>query len=300
LESIDVSKSSRRGGPRSRHALSRDYLSWLQVRGQSPATLKLAAMALGLLPHGDVRRVRPRDLSNLASKILRRYAPESARVLIWRIKHFFGWVAGRGRLLENPAANLQVPRRRNRLIGPLLKPDEIARLLAALDVSKSADLRDRALYEVLYGSGLRVGEVRRLQIGEVDLERREIRVVGGKGGKDRVVPMTEAAAEWLEKLLSARAHAAERVFVSTQGSGALSEAVIQQRLRKLARRARIATRVTPHALRRTCATDLLAAGASPMIVKELLGHADVRTLGRYIAARPVELKRTHQIAHPRP
>jgi site-specific recombinase XerD len=282
------------------HALSLGYLEWLKGRGQSPATLRLAAMALRLLPARELRALGARDLALLARKILKAYAPESARVLIWRLKDFFAFLARRGRILTNPAETLAVPRRRRRLLGAVLSGDEISRLLSCLDVTKPADLRDRAIYEVLYGSGLRVGELRRLDESDVDMGRGEIRVRSGKGSKDRIVPLTGRAAGWIRRWLEVRPAGAERLFVSTQGGGELSEVHLQQRLRALARRAGIAGRVTPHALRRSCASHLLSAGASPMIVKELLGHAEVRTIGRYVAVAPQELKRTHERTHPRP
>ena len=195
---------------------------------------------------------------------------------------------------------------RPRLPKPLphaLTPQEVDRLLSAPDVDDPEGLRDRAMLEVLYSTGLRVSELVGLQAGDLRLDEALVRCQG-KGGKERVVPMGAPAVEWVRRyqahgrpaLLDGKARPA--VFVTRLGN-AVSRQVFWQRLRDYARQAGIEAQVTPHSLRHSFATHLLAGGADLRAIQEMLGHADIATTEIYTHVDEDHLSRVFRQFHPR-
>ena len=144
----------------------------------------------------------------------------------------------------------------------------------------------------------------RLDVGDVDLLRGTVMVRSGKGAKDRVVPLGDEAAKWvkryLKKVRPRWARPGIRSLWLGQARMPLGELWLRTKLNRLAKIARIGKRVTPHTFRRTCATHLLEGGASPWVVKEILGHADVGSISRYLKILPRDLKDAHAKTHPRP
>jgi len=203
----------------------------------------------------------------------------------------------------DPVSDLPPPRRERKL-PHALPVGEIERLLAQPEGEAPLALRDRALLEVAYGSGLRVSELVGLTRDRVDLRDRAL-VVAGKGDKERTVPFGRAARralqDYLERarpLLCARARH-DRVFVNARG-GPLSRMGFWKILRGHARTAGIATRVHPHVLRHSFATHLLEGGADLRVVQELLGHASVATTAIYTHLDRSYLREVHRSFHPRP
>jgi integrase/recombinase XerD len=185
---------------------------------------------------------------------------------------------------DNPAAELDLPRRRPKL-PRTLSPGEAERLIEAAAGTQPRDLRDRALVELLYGAGLRVSEAVSLEKGSVALDDRLVRCIG-KGGKERVVPVGRHAVEALRRYLAHgrpyldRRHRPE-LFLNAQGGG-LTRAGAFLILRRLAGRAGLEPeRVHPHLLRHSFATHLLEGGADLRSVQEMLGHADLGTTELY-------------------
>ena len=206
-----------------------------------------------------------------------------------------------GARTDNPAAELALPRRTRRL-PRTLSPSEAERLVeAAAGVSPRA-LRDRALVELLYGAGLRVGEAVALERGGVDLEQRLVRCAG-KGGKERVVPVGRQAVEALRRYLARgrpyldRRHRPE-LFLNAQG-GPLTRAGVFLILRRLAGKAGLEPeRVHPHLLRHSFATHLLEGGADLRSVQEMLGHADLSTTELYTHVSDRRRRELYFRAHP--
>lgn len=227
---------------------------------------------------------------------------QSAR--LQAVKAFFRFLV-RGRfLLIDPAAAVALPRTRGGLPRVLLSEPDVARLLAATDTSTPLGLRDRAAMEVLYGSALRNSELGALTLDAVDLERRELRVLRGKGGKSRVVPLGDEAAHWLEAYLR-RGRSAfvvdggeTRVFLTRRGRGMDVEAV-GRIVARAAATAGIDGKVRPHDLRHCCATHMLARGAGIRHLQELLGHACLSSTQRYTRVELSDLRRVHRLYHPR-
>ena len=202
---------------------------------------------------------------------------------------------------DNPAAELDLPRRVRRL-PRTLSPGEAERLVEAASGTKPRDLRDRALVELLYGAGLRVGEAVALERGAVDLEARLVRALG-KGSKERIVPLGREAVAALRRYVARgrpyldRRHRPE-LFLNAQGGG-LTRAGAFLILRRLAAKAGLEPeRVHPHLLRHSFATHLLEGGADLRSVQEMLGHADLATTELYTHVSDRRRRELYYQAHP--
>jgi len=217
------------------------------------------------------------------------------------IRSFFRHQALLGARSDNPAAELDLPRRTRRL-PRTLSPGEAERLVEAAQGTTPRALRDHALVELLYGAGLRVSEAVGLQKGGVDLEERLVRTVG-KGGKERVVPIGRQAAEALRRYQAhGRTHLDRRhrpeLFLNARG-GPLTRAGAFLILRRLAAKAGLEPeRVHPHLLRHSFATHLLEGGADLRSVQEMLGHADLATTELYTHVTDRRRRDAYFQAHP--
>jgi integrase/recombinase XerD len=202
---------------------------------------------------------------------------------------------------DNPAADLDLPRRRRKL-PRTLSPAEAERLIDAATGTAPRALRDRALVELLYGGGLRVGEAVALTKGDVDLDARLVRALG-KGNKERIVPIGRAAADALRRYLSRGrpfldSRRRPELFLNARG-GALTRAGVFLILRTLAGRAGLEPeRVHPHLLRHSFATHLLEGGADLRSVQEMLGHADLATTELYTHVSDRRRRELYFQAHP--
>jgi integrase/recombinase XerD len=217
------------------------------------------------------------------------------------IRSFFRHAALLGRVQENPAAALALPRRRRQL-PRTLSAGEVERLLDAATGSEPRTLRDRALAELLYGAGLRVSEAVGLDRSSVDVERRLVRAVG-KGDRERVVPIGRQAADAVRRYLAHgrpfldRRHRPE-LLLNAHG-GPLTRAGAFLILRQLAGRAGLEPeRVHPHLLRHSFATHLLEGGADLRSVQEMLGHADLATTELYTHVSDRRRRDAYFQAHP--
>ncbi len=198
----------------------------------------------------------------------------------------------------SPSFNTPLPR--------LLRPDETASLIEAVDTSTPIGVRDRCMLEVLYGSGLRVSELVSLPLGSVDRRSGVIRVLG-KGRKERIVPMGAPALEFLDRYLeTARPVLAKRsspdcdaIYLTRRGR-VMSRQNFFLRIREIARVAGIGSdRISPHVLRHAFATDLLEGGADLRAVQSMLGHADLATTEVYTHVSRSRLRETVERRHPR-
>jgi len=226
------------------------------------------------------------------------------------LRSFFRFLLREGGCKLDPTAGIPAPRQAKRLPNPL-PVDDCAALIESPDSAPHAErsdrarLRDRALVELLYGAGLRVGETAALDVRDVDLHRGEVRVLG-KGGKERVVPLPAAARESLGGYLASRRAAgllAEPLFPSLRPHDGrvrrLGPRDIRRILKARARQVGIADRVHPHRLRHSYATHLLDMGADLREIQELLGHASLSTTEKYTAVSAERLIEVYDKAHPR-
>ncbi|MNK98120.1 Tyrosine recombinase XerD [compost metagenome] len=217
------------------------------------------------------------------------------------LRTYFRFLARERMIAGNPTLGLQSPKL-NRKLPNFLDWEELQRLLASPDESPRG-LRDRALLELLYATGMRVSEIADLSLRQLNWEEAEIRVIG-KGSKERMVLMSEEAMHHLRRYLDTgrpelRPEATDKLFLNRSGKPLTSRS-IDRMLKAYARRAGIAKAISPHTLRHTFATHLLEGGADLRVVQELLGHASLSTTQIYTHVSQERLRQVYQQAHPRP
>jgi integrase/recombinase XerC len=290
-------------------ALDRFLAYCRTIRNLSPHTLEAYggdlsrfAAFLDRSGVGDVRRVDVTHLRRfLAEETDRGLAKTSLSRLVASVRSFFKWMRKDRIVLVNPAEALRAPKKRRTLPEPLTKA-EMERVLAVPADDGWIAARAAAVLEVLYSAGLRVGELQRLDLSDVDLPRGVMRVQG-KRKKERLAFLGPPARRALERYLALRqvefgAHGATALFVNNRGQR-LSvrglERVVDGRLR----RAGLGGRGTPHTLRHSFATHMLDAGADLRSVQELLGHSDLATTQIYTHVTAKRLRDAYDKAHPR-
>lgn len=227
-------------------------------------------------------------------------AAGSVQRLLSSLRSLFRFLVREGRLAGNPADGVPAPRRQRRLPG-VLSPDEAARLLEGSPEDDPLALRDRALYELIYSSGLRLAEAVGLDLSRLDLTEGMVEVLG-KGAKTRQVPVGGKARDALQAWLAVRPALAApeepAVFVSRRGRR-LSARSVQARLSRLAVLSGVGRPVHPHMLRHSFASHLLESSGDLRAVQELLGHADIATTQVYTHLDFQHLARVYDQAHPR-
>ena len=251
------------------------------------------------------------SLENVDRSIMRRYLGllherETARGSISRklsaLRSFYRYLNRESLVSADPLSTVSAPKLEKRL-PTFLTIDEMASLLKAPDVSTLQGLRDRAILELLYASGLRLSEIVSLDLGDVDLNSRHIRA-WGKGSKERIVLMGIPAAKALQryvkqgrpKLLGKKN--TQALFLNRFGNR-VAERRIQYIIKKYARQAGLDTRVFTHIFRHTFATHMLDGGADLRAVQELLGHVRLATTQIYTHVSQNQIRRTYLAAHPR-
>lgn len=217
-------------------------------------------------------------------------------------RRYFRWALREGRLQADPTLRLDAPKPMQRLPGTLTEA-QVEGLLAAPDVDTPLGLRDRAMLELLYASGLRVSELVGVKTVFVSLNEGVVRVTG-KGSKERLVPFGDEARAWLERYLrQARAailggQVSDALFVTARG-GPMTRQMFWTVVKACARRAGITQTLSPHTLRHAFATHLLNHGADLRVVQLLLGHADISTTQIYTHVARERLRQLHERHHPR-
>ena len=253
--------------------------------------------ALGLLEagHADL-------LGYLAARFQAKARASSTARLHSSLKRFYQFAVRQGKLQADPTLNIDAPKRARGLPKTLTELD-VEQLLAAPAVSAPRGLRDRAMLEVLYASGLRVSELVTLSVAQLSQDMGVVRILG-KGSKERLVPVGEVALDWVRRyardarpaLLGERRSNA--LFVTARGESMTRQA-FWHLIRRYAVQAGIRTALSPHTLRHAFATHLLNHGADLRVVQLLLGHADISTTQIYTHVARERLKQLHAKHHPR-
>lgn len=221
------------------------------------------------------------------------------------VRQFFRWLVRQGQILADPSSGLVLPRQKKLLPRVVMTQREVERVLMQPNVDTPLGLRDRAMMELLYATGLRSAEIRSLKMYDVDREEGEVRVREGKGGKDRVVPLGEVAGVYVGEYLSEARPGLVHVdgdegylFVSRNGKRLDGSALIRV-VKECATMAGIKKHVTPHTFRHTCATHLLKGRADIRHIQVLLGHNSLDTTQIYTRVEVGDLKRELKRCHPR-
>jgi len=219
------------------------------------------------------------------------------------VRMFFRFLVREKLLAADPTQNIDTPKLWQTLPN-VLDYTEIERLLAVPNPDNKLGLRDKALLELMYASGLRISEVANLTLSELNLDAGFLRTTG-KGNKERIVPVGKTAGNWLHRYLtearpwlSRNNQTRAEVFLSTRGSR-LSTKTIWHLVKKHARNAGIVKNIKPHTLRHSFATHLLNNGGDLRVIQEMLGHADIATTQIYTHVDQTRLKDAHYRFHPR-
>lgn len=219
------------------------------------------------------------------------------------LRRFYAWARREHLMQHDPCLQAQAAKLPPRLPHTLSEAD-VERLLAAPDLREPEGLRNRAMLETLYATGLRVSELTGLKVLQVRLNEGVVHVVGGKGDKDRLVPLGQEAAHWLQRYLTEarpellHGRQCEHLFVSRRECG-MTRQGFWLIIKKEARRAGIEVPISPHVLRHAFATHLLNHGADLRVVQLLLGHSDISTTQIYTHVARERLKQLHAQHHPR-
>ncbi|HQR04152.1 MAG: site-specific tyrosine recombinase XerD [Proteobacteria bacterium] len=251
-------------------------------------------------------KVGPAEVNAYLAHLHAQPAPPKAssqRRLCTTLKRFYRWLIDQGRIHADPLLNIQAPMAGTRF-PKTLSENMVEHLLAAPETNTPLGLRDRALLELLYATGMRVSELVELKIFALDLRAGVARALG-KGNKERLVPMGEVAIGWMQRYLDEarpallKARPCDEVFVTRRGTG-MTRQMAWTLIKKHALRAGIhPDRISPHVLRHAFATHLLNHGADLRVVQLLLGHADISTTQVYTHVARERLKQLHQRHHPR-
>ncbi len=234
------------------------------------------------------------------------YKATSANRRLTVLKRFYRWALRERHIAQDPTMRLAAARTPLR-VPKLISEAQVESLLAAPDVQTPLGLRDRAMLELLYASGLRVSELVQLKLLHVSLVEQVLRITG-KGNKERLVPFGAQAHDWLERYLTQARPAllggrqADAVFITARGARAgeaMTRAMFWQLIKKYAAQADIRVPLSPHTLRHAFATHLLNHGADLRVVQLLLGHADISTTTIYTHIARERLKVLHAQHHPR-
>jgi len=226
----------------------------------------------------------------------------SIKLIVVALKIFCRFLVGKGEIEGDPTEALPLPRI-ERYLPETLNEVEVERLIESIDTKVPLGLRDRAMMELLYASGLRISELANVRLENVDIDLGVVRVTG-KGNKMRIVPVGSEACEALASYLSTerpklvKRRSGSEIFLSERGTK-LTTARIWQIVKRISRHSGLEKNVYPHLLRHSFATHLLSNGADLRIIQEMLGHADISTTQVYTHVDQHRLKSVHRQFHPR-
>ncbi len=282
---------------------------WLED-GLAKATLSsyrsdLGRLAQWLAEHGHepLLDLRETALTAFIAHLAQHTKATSQARYLATLRRFFRWQVGRGRIVADPTLKLANPNRPSRL-PKVMSEKQVEALLDAPDLDTPLGLRDRAMLETLYATGLRVSELVNLKLHEVSLADGVLRALG-KGSKERLVPLGQLAIDWIGRyLVEARpdilhGQQSNALFVTARG-GPMTRQAFWQLIKRYALLAGIAPeKLSPHVLRHAFATHLLNHGADLRVVQLLLGHADISTTQIYTHVARERLKSLHAQHHPR-
>lgn len=293
------------------------YLEWLRVHNYSERSAETREYGVGLfIAWCNERGVhRPEEVSRPIleryKKHLFYYRTAKGKPLGFPTQHarlsplrtFFSWLTEQNVLLYNPASDLKLPKRDKRLPRHILTASEAEAVLAVPDVTEPFGLRDRAMLETFYSTGVRRGELIGLSVFDLDRERQTLIIRHGKSRRDRIVPVGERALLWIAKYLDEVRPALVvepdqgTLFITRYGE-AISRNHLSQLVRAYVRDSGVGKRGSCHLFRHTVATLMLENGADVRFIQQLLGHADLTSTQVYTHVSIRQLQRVHALTHP--
>jgi len=217
-------------------------------------------------------------------------------MLLRVVKTFFKYLESEGIIFDNPTYSLKLPKVEKKM-QYVPSEEDMIKLIAQPYTVTPTGIRDRAILEVAYSTGIRLEELTGLKLSSVDLKNKVLRVMG-KGKKERIVPLTKAACKWLENYVSGSRQELLKYNLNEDAlwignhKKSMSHAALGVRIGEYSKEAGI-RRISPHAIRRACATHMLRNGAHPVQIQMLLGHSDLSTLSRYLSITLEDMKKSH-------
>jgi integrase/recombinase XerD len=291
-------------------ALAEAHLAWMAAAEYAEATIQarrrhLERFAAWAEPRGISRgpEITLPVLERYRETLSQRGSRSAQSQALAALRQWLGWAARMRHLGANPAAELQLPRQGRRLPASVLTHEEAERVLARPDTGTPTGLRDRAILEVLYSTGIRRAELIALTLADLDASGGALRIRRGKGDKERIVPIGRRALEWVDRYLC---HARPRLvkspdrgvlFLSRFGR-AMGKNRLTERMRRYVEAAGITKGGACHVFRHTAATLMLEGGADIRAVQEILGHAELSTTQIYTHVSIRRLKEVHAKTHP--
>ena len=298
--------------------LAERYLSHLELLNYSPRTVTLQSyysnMLLRFLHESGINDAAAVTSSTLHNFQRWLYHEPTKRGAARGVAHqnrvistvccLFKFLKAEGYIAHDPAQGMERAREPRPLPRNVLTVQEARKIIEAPDTNTALGYRDRAILEVLYATGIRKQELMNLTVGDVNLEEELLRVNAGKGGYDRVSPLSSIACSYLETYIKGirpellRDKQTDRLFISNRGRP-IARNTLGEVVEKYARRANVRKHVTCHLWRHTCATHLVKNKANLRHVQEILGHRSLATTERYLSLTITDLKEAHRKFHPR-
>ena len=289
-----------------------EYKNQMKVIGYAENTIESYSRGLNLFKEylaeinlSDLRKVTRSVISNYHEKVMSESIEmESKAVKIRPVKRLFEYLANSHKLLINPTEGIKETNRKNRKIGTVLTIEEMKDLLSQPNLSLNVEIRDRAVMELMYSTGIRVNELVNLEVYHVDLKDQVLYIKKGKGKNQRVVPIGNHAVKFLKEYLEkirpnySKKNPKTRFLFLTGSGRPIDRGCVSQFLRKYKTRANIKKPVSAHVFRRSFATHMLQQGSDIRYIQEILGHRHLKTTQYYTKVMPVDLKKTHEKAHP--
>jgi len=294
------------------------YLGYLQIRNYSARTVSDYGYNLGIFTR-YLEQKTITDIQSISTTVLTEFqrwlfnqptkrgtarGAVNQNGILAAVKSFFRFLKHGGYLTRNPAEAVEYAREPRTLPRNVLTPREASKIIDSVDTTTALGYRDRTILEVFYATGIRRTELRNLTVANVNLEEELLRINGGKGGHDRVVPLSAVACKFLETYIKgirpqlASGKSTDRLFLSFRGNP-IDAHTICDIAKKYARLAKVKKHVTPHVWRHTCATHLVKNNANLRHVQDMLGHRSLATTEKYLRLTITDLKEAHRKFHPR-
>ena len=288
------------------------YGEALNARHLAPGTVtnqlrSLRDFAAGLGRSSDPRNAKLDDILNYRARLGRTdLAITTQNTKVRHVKAFYKWLYDTGRSLTDPGKNLPVLKAPKSLPRNVPGASQVVKLLRVPNVTTPIGIRDRAMLELLYSSGLRAGELCKLTIYDLDTDKKTLRILQAKGRKDRIVPVGRVAIDWCDKYLKevrpvllprGKPGHGDKLFLTMFG-GVMRSEYLNQITQRCAKTAGLPTGTTPHSLRHACGTEMLKGGATVKHVQEMLGHADITTTQIYTHLAKADLQAVHRKTAP--
>lgn len=247
----------------------------------------------------EIEKTEPKNINLYSLKLYTKNSKATVSRKLTTLRSFFNFMLRKGNIKQNPAKLIPLPKKEKEL-PVFLSVDEVFKLIDSIDPGGILPLRDLAIIELLYSSGLRVSELAKIKVLDID-HRENFVKVSGKGNKERVVPFGSNAREVIMQYLIRRTELKPKddfFFLNNRGSG-LTTRSIERIVKKYGLLSGISKKISPHALRHTFATHLLGGGADLRSIQELLGHSSLSTTQRYTHTSIEQIMKIYDKTHPR-